>query len=349
MPREIIHWDVLERTRAGLEANGQPELARVLTEHRPAAYLGAMAPDAPYYAYLGASEMRTMLAEIIHGRGGEDTYVFPRSLATAIESRESEMDAREGLAFLMGVLSHIITDVHFHPMIFYFTGDYYHADPEERRGARARHRLFEVYLDCWFAPQLRFWNSGSIHRTLQDLGPKGTKLFQLIGEACADVTDEEQVEALPFALAHGAVWQQNYRHMAICQSAFRSTFLGATVRALNLLSGGRLAQYDALFAFGRCRKHAELDGPLQYRNPVTGEERTATLEGLRDEAVASSLEVLSECGEVLARQSGGFLRHRRGASLNYGLPGVSVAQARHFSPAGFPLPGLRLRPKGANA
>ena len=147
MPREIIHWIVLERAADRAKAAGCPAIAEAISSHRDAACLGALLHDVPYYFRMGKDPFE-QVADWLHGKHSEDTLLPMRKLASAILSIPPA-ERRLLWPFFLGMLGHIGADVVFHPLVFYFTGNYHDRDPIERRAAQGRHRLFEVYLDAW--------------------------------------------------------------------------------------------------------------------------------------------------------------------------------------------------------
>ena len=74
MPREIIHWNVLERAKSCFSHKGSGRILSALRAERASAYLGAIAHDAPYYYRLGGSDFE-VIASSLHGEHGEDTLL----------------------------------------------------------------------------------------------------------------------------------------------------------------------------------------------------------------------------------------------------------------------------------
>ena len=155
MPREQVHWEILESAALRLEAQGGAESGVVdaLRTARAAGYLGAMAPDAPYYYRMGASSF-VEVAERLHGTRGEDTLAFPRELVRGAMALPPSHARQTRMALAVGWLSHVATDSIFHPAVFHLTGNYYDPDPEERLRARRRHNAFEVFLDSWWEARI---------------------------------------------------------------------------------------------------------------------------------------------------------------------------------------------------
>ena len=116
MPRELVHWRVLE----GSLKDAPSKLVQIINENKEAAYLGAIAHDAPYFHKLGKSPFAEV-AKFLHGTYGHDTFLPLYELLKACE------DDRQR-AFVLGMFSHAVADQVMHPMIYYFTGDYYHSD-----------------------------------------------------------------------------------------------------------------------------------------------------------------------------------------------------------------------------
>lgn len=325
MPREVVHGEILAAALAGC---GEQAVCvrRAVAQFPSAARLGALAPDAPYFYRAGRSALEE-IGERIHGGKGEDTWQVPRALLEHVDFAGPSAPTRDlSIAFLAGFISHCVVDAVFHPMVYYFSGDYYDPIPAKRRAARAAHRLIEVYLDAHW--RVRF----------------GGELFSLA--ACvAELTRTQALEAIVEAMAaatgsSAAEWRGAFLDLARLQRMFLSPVLGAVVRLSRLFAPGHLSDIDALFAFGRGGAHAPLDGVLTYKNPVTGEVRQRLLADIRVEAIQTVCSALVELERVLGAPTTRFFDNIPGPSLNSGLIGTNCEQMQWFSPQGLALPGL---------
>lgn len=324
MPREIVHWNVLEYGIEQLSAHRLAAVKRCLINHRAAAYLGAMAHDAPYYLHFGGSDFESV-AEMLHGSNGEDTFK-PLTRFAKLAARERDARIRELLwATFLGLVSHYATDIVFHPAVYYFTGNYYEPDRSKRQQARARHREFEVFLDSW----CRLQQPQTGHILISDVVCDLSGDFPLI---CGALTSLGSADPGPKATV--AQWQSSFIYMKRLQSLFLSPFAGRLAWCLNRLCLGRLSSYEALFSFKRNEPLTFFDQPLVYRNPISGELMTKDLREMRNEAVEEFLKIaelveplIDSCApEDVPRQLDVVV----GRSLNFGLPRAPHTQTRHF-------------------
>ncbi len=133
MPKEITHW-----TLAAALAEALPENSlfyRPIHLFPNLFFLGAIAPDIPFY-YLAGPHMKSArkLGAFLHK--GDAHALMP---VLAFLDQDQDPAAR---AFAAGVVCHILADTMFHPLVYYFSGkEGIHA------GATARHRQFETALD----------------------------------------------------------------------------------------------------------------------------------------------------------------------------------------------------------
>jgi len=336
MPREALHWDVLNTALESLEP-AHP--VRVIgAQFRSHALLGAVAHDAPYYYRLGADPFEEA-GRLLHGierpSPWSDTWQFLRLLIPAVQENDSAEVRGPLWAFLIGMISHAITDIHYHPMIFYFTGNYYHPDPVERRRAWARHRLLEVYLD-----EVIIRRSGTpVPRILRLLRSAGMldPTWHLLG---THLIPERMSEAPPGRLSGAERWRLSFLHLGWLQRLFLSPVASNLARTLNKLSRGRLAHDAALFIHPAVDPGPALSATLEFRNPVTGEDLRGSCEDLRLAAVRELSEIFETLPPLLAARRNGtssFPPPEPGRSLNYGIPGSGPSQARWYAPHGLPL------------
>lgn len=338
MPREIVHWDVLESVQERLAPTCQ--VVHRLKQYRSAAYLGALAHDAPYYYKYGRENQFVRVAETLHGTHGVDTFDPIRQLAEHItQERDS---SKESLlwAFLFGMVTHCATDIHFHPVVYYFTGNYYADEIEERLRVQGRHRLFEVYLDSWFRGRRVFWNNGRLSLVLKELSNDLSGICQLLARAASLQVSSDASLPLPDC------WQQGMQQMSFLQGLFLSAPTGALVRLLRVLGNRRLTSIDSLFSFGRHSRLGFFDQAFKYKNPVTGTEEAVTVMELKERAVCDAVKWISAFEPLVEKSTKDVqtvLGYIQGNSLNVGLYQVTHEAYRYFAEQGVDLPGLLIR------
>jgi len=341
MPRELVHWRVVQAVLEHPRLAENKVLFSSLHREKLSAYLGSLAHDVPYY-YRAGHDPFEQVADYLHGKEGEDTFDPIRQLAAAILVRPP--DEQISLwPFLFGMLTHMAADIVFHPMIFYFTGNYHAEDAEERHRAQARHRLFEVYLESWIRPRVQF----SFGTTLQQLL---TQNRDRNNRFAANVLDSILLPEIIWPEKfHGVEaerrWLSGFKQLAFYQRLFVSPAIGAGFRGFTKLSGKRFLGIDALFNFGRKEPSQALHGPLKFRNPVSGENCSASLDEMLQESIELSIEYILLFEPLVSgatREVDAVLGNILGSSLNYGAPRAKVEYGMFFSPDGFPLPGLTL-------
>lgn len=335
MPRELIHWHVVDRVLR--ERNLPEQVSRILERNLPIAMLGSFAHDVPYYFKAGHDDFE-QIADYLHGKDGEDTFVPMKGIAGAILALSPER-REPAWALLLGMLSHMAVDAVFHPMIFYFTGNYHDPDPAERPRAQSRHRLIEVYIDAWIEPQIRFPHGTGISTLLRSIGDR--QVQQL-----ADLLDSVLLPEL-FS-GNGAPqkrWLSGFKQLGLYQRLFTSSTVGALIRGVS--ATGKLRGIDALFSFGRNRNRRFFDQVLCFQNPIDGSAHEATGQQLIDESVSLTrefMELLEPLVSGRETDAEAIFRGRIGPSLNFGLPGARADSAKHFSKQGLPLKGLNRLP-----
>jgi|GEM_PF-6721177 len=334
MPREITHWHILSEAVSRISSAGEFEGLR---RHLSLAYLGAMTHDAPYYLNWGRDPLGNQLAERFHGSHGEDTLITWRKLASQIHSHP-QTDEREALAaFWIGVISHWVVDTTFHPLIFYFTGDYYHPEESQRLQARSRHRLFEVYLDAHFSKLRR----SDYPKLFTELFPSCDNFKPLISRQLRSAIAESQQLALPQEF-----WDHCFADISRIQKLCFSSTAGVLFRLLSFFSPRQIGSLDSLSSFLRHEDSAIFRAKLSFQNPVTGEQCQATIDDLTEAAISALMLWITESWEFLTDPTAelrGPLQSAVGISLNYGTFHSVPEAATHYSKEGLKIAGLALQ------
>ena len=301
-------------------------------------YLGSIAHDVPYY-YRGGHHPFEQVSDKLHGKNGEDTFDIIRSLTRGILARPPQEQITLW-PFLFGMLTHIATDSVFHPAVFYFTGNYNDQDAARRAQAQARHRLFEVYLDSWLKPESRFeWGYYVKSLLLANREQNNDLICELLEEAASltalGLHDPKKPDTEPH-------WKSGFKQYGIIQRLFLSNAAGALMKLLAAASRGKLTGIEALFSLGR-EPNVFFESPLEYKNPVTGQEFKATVDELLQQSIDRSAEYITLFDPLVSGESndidavlGGVV----GPSLNYGTTHSKAEDGVFYSPEGVPLKGL---------
>jgi hypothetical protein len=309
-----------------LQSEGAGKVAELIERHKISALLGAMAPDVPYYYGFGASSFENA-AERIHGKDGEDTFDAIRDFAVHLSDVKG--DERDYLSsFIIGFISHCIADWHFHPMIYYLTGDYYNSDSKKRALVQAYHRAFEVYLDAWFGEQTpSLWGDVKVSKLLRLEGSRFKAVCEMLSRSstCTFEVMEEGPKA----------WRKGYQDLGLIQALCLSSPVGHGFRSLNKLLGGKLAPLAALAKAGRPFDKASFEQPITYKNPLTGVGAEERIDSLRDKAVDEFVSIVRQLEPLWLGTSADLrelLSDLKGKSLNVGLVGEKTSDAKFYSP-----------------
>lgn len=345
MPRELVHWAVLQEAAMRRIKAGDVEVAGCAMKYRPASFLGAVAHDVPYYYKFGGNPFEE-IAGSLHGEHGEDTFE-PIRVAAGLIAAYPEQERGHIRALLLGMISHIATDVVFHPFVYYFSGNYHDEDRAKRLEARRKHRLLETYLDSNIAAKYEQWNHGSMPTVLRRLGSAKAAVYKFLDSAIVSAAVSEFARSSEHPArwdadsASGDEFSTGIGTMQLCQSVFCSTLCGAIARGLTKTAAPNLAPIEALFSFGRRGKIPQLDRAVEFQNPVTGERKTATVDHLFEEAVVLCADLFEAFTPWLFdRGSKAEFANVYGPSLNFGLPKAPIAAAKYYSQTGLALPGL---------
>lgn len=142
MPKEGTHWLVAERLGAVLEGSVAGASAANYPHIRA---FGAIYPDIIFYLPDDGTELT--LAHRYHGEGGEDTYDLVRRAVSFIAE---PAHPNPWWSFVVGLVSHIVADQTFHPLVYYLTGNDEAQDMNLRIRAIAAHRKWEALMDLFF-------------------------------------------------------------------------------------------------------------------------------------------------------------------------------------------------------
>ena len=254
MPREVLHWDVLSRSAelcdgksknrvvlsAGQEFNKLPIVGSILEKYEAFASLGAILHDVPYYYKRGKHQFHSV-GDNLHGYNGANTREHFISLVELLVAKKKNQDIElknKLWAVLLGMLSHHATDIVFHPVVYYYTGNYYDKDPIEMRAARFAHRLFETYLDSW-----------AVFNQVRSSRRKISELIDELGEDIYEVLRFVS-EGLPYQIGDTDLygcWLSGLNTMSGYQSMFVSPIYGGIVSLLAKLGISFAKNFDPLF------------------------------------------------------------------------------------------------------
>ncbi|MEE4364496.1 MAG: zinc dependent phospholipase C family protein [Desulfotignum sp.] len=283
MPKEISHWYL-----AGLVRENLPEESLFylpVHTHENLFFLGAVAPDIPFYYLLGPKKNRIQAAADPFHR--PDVQALAPVLAFFDSKRVLQPDPA-ALALAAGIICHILSDTAFHPLVYYFSG----ISPVHP-GATARHRQFETALDLYFqhlaGPNAR----ASLGRILEKVEVSRSRLLRLLGDVF-NLGGSHERTCLGYAV----------RSHAFYQALFRATMLYRILHRMNLTS--HWVPDSALSLIYPVDHGVALPFFYQvfhYRDPVTGRHCKAGIPDLTRQVERSALCLLDMVSAKLAQQN----------------------------------------------
>lgn len=293
MPKELTHWLIAERAAAGLGAENH--LRRAIEDHRSAYLAGAVLPDTLLHLFRGPHASSALhLARSFHDTTGNSfapvihaERTFPGKLPPAL------------LASLLGVITHIATDIIFHPFVYAQTGT----------AGVGRHYQIETGIDGYFL----------LNGTL----PAITHLKDLMSPD----TQETIVTTCNLILNPAGTLPRTALEQALAfhcrfQAMYGSTFWKLAVRLLAVIVGSPFSEQRHLF-YPLSHAAAAVgieDGPMEWRHPVSGEQRCSTPEVLANDAVQRIIELFTTIDT--SGSLAGALEDSPGENLLTGLHGI---------------------------
>jgi len=301
LPKEITHWIIADRIH---EQMGDCPLKSCLSENIHMYYVGAVAFDTPYYLTGSDQGFFQSLAARLHGIKGENTY---DPIYMLFKSYPSEIP-RPVFAFLCGVVTHIMIDSAFHPLVYYLTGDYNDPDPAAKNRAVVNHRQWESGLDIHMSDNFYIQDPGWLKRTLNSVQINQDELLDCLcmlyfmsSQAC-----RRQVTK---ALTLHAGWLSN--------AANRPLYF--LYKLASLFSGGRLKPVLASF-YPTSINREYYRQEFIYHHAGWKEQRRESIMEIEQRAIASSLDLLMHWRKLPdSKEITVFLKGLRGPSLETGI------------------------------
>jgi hypothetical protein len=280
---------------------------------------GAVFHDVLFYLRGEHPEALKLLPHGLHGAHGEDTYELLRVYAPHMFKMRS---VALPTAFFVGLAAHIFADATIHPLVYHFTGNYYDEDPVRRTQAVRRHRTLETLLDMVAAGGPEAVEKTSLREVVN--GVEGPLSLACPAELLGNMAGVE-------ALAATKSLADALDTYCMVQALTRMPTLANLLREFEGWLPDKGRELAALFYAPKLWElRAPVSGPLTFRNPVTGEVFTQSLDGLMDLAARQTAWFCTSQAPGL-NASGALAETAPGPSLDMGLAGVSTSQARHFA------------------
>ena len=314
MPKEITHWTIADMAASKTRSTAA---AHAVKKYRNLYYLGAVVFDTPYYgAALPGYGFLKDIGDKLHGSQGENTF---EPLQSMLDQFMATADDRL-LAFALGAITHVVVDSQFHPLIYYYTGNYFDKDPRKRRAAMANHARFEVFLDLHYYGRLKLINDGSMAKTIRGTGMDLGHLSSLVSLLFFSKRGANLPTVRRSLRMHGRLQTLFTRPLARRISSLLTGI--ETMGRFTSLCYPRMTAIDAPF-FSR---------KIEYRHPVTGDACRRSIADLEDGAITRILELFDTvCAEQDAGADVNPLAELCGPSLESGLLNSTGDQMKYFN------------------
>ncbi len=381
MPKEMTHIVLAEEACQVLgntsprHNKGRREIATLLREQRNAYYFGSVAPDIFFYDIAFPLENKKCprggdWGNAIHGTRGENTMAHIFAMAHILnESRlQASLGYRNGmpekhrklcLAFAMGYLTHVALDTVLHPIVYYFSGNYYAPEPTAKKWSETRHRTIESLLDLLVLERT--------HRTFTELNtPVLVKMsakqqkvvlgfFTLAlrmafgnestpaipGDRWFQPRDNIYTDPLYKTVKRGTIKQR------ILNRLFRIRVAGKSALLLNRKNRDKFSEFSTLMYPARTytaylkkwRNPLDLYALQHFRNPLTNQEKKISFADLSKRSLARCRRYLVAFDRLVnhLEQEAALKKILNGPSLNNARPGVPTKEMQFFAP--LPLNG----------
>lgn len=297
MPKELTHWILADRVYAEL-ASDCP-MKGIIANNRDHYLAGAVLPDT--LMHLNHSPQNDTAIELAHRF--HDTNNNSYAPLIAAEKKFPEGLSDNVIACLLGIITHMQADIVFHPFVFNVAGIH----------DTGRHYRLETALDIYLIRR------GAIPpaKHLRDLVTSDNR-DELI-TACSLIFDPG--EELPRSVIERAM-NLHCRY----QNRYDRLLWRLLARLLGNLPGSPLRERQQLFYPLNLAYDDDMLMKGRWQHPVSGEQRTTSIEELADQVVKQTMTVLEEIGRRGSFYSA--LSDPPGHNLLTGLYGVTRSEMK---------------------
>lgn len=373
MPKEITHIQLAEAIKGELlQSNGygSPEIKNALAKHGNVFSFGSISPDIFFYDIVLPFDGRHALrggpwGDAIHGNRGENTMAHIFAMAEILNSPQLQKsmgykdkmpkdDADLCLTFGAGYLTHVALDTVMHPLVYYFSGNYYADDPSAKKWGEARHRAIETLLDLLVLQKLNKKLSKVNAAKLMTLSRREEKVvlgFYALALRLAFGNEEEPLmpsEPLfspPKDIYHDRLYRaarRGYHKQRFMNRLFRIKALGKAALKLNWYKKQAIAEFSTLMYpaatyssyLKRYKPALDLLSLKSYRHPVSNQQHSIDYDVLARRGVARGMRYIAAFDKLVQSPSKkkALSYILNGASLNNGAPGVPANSMKFFAP-----------------
>ncbi len=320
MPKEYAHWTLAEKVYDTLE---NPDLRSLLAENKGLYELGAVAPDIPFYTFLGKRGREFLSAGwSLHGQDGVNTFAFLANLNCFFDLQNDDNRNKPIWAFMLGAIAHIIADSQFHPLVYYFSGSRLFPDSKVSQKATYRHRMIETYLDLHYMQMSALSHRGKLAAVLDSIIIKKSDLLILL--SCLFFSRKDY----PSQAMKGSIW----RHKTIQSKFFKSHYM-AFLNVVNKLPFIDLDDVIALFyPKQRDMPIPFFHKPIRFLHPVTGEMFEQSISDLEQSVIRTCHGIFSVLESWRTGKSPEFrIESLKGPSAFTGLQNSKPETMTHFN------------------
>ncbi len=312
MPKEITHWIIAKEALLSLQ-NSTP-IKRAILNTENLYFCSATLPDTPYYYRGKKGESLRISADRFHNHQQNSFSAFQQVLQSPTNlSFEAELSA------IAGIISHIVTDAVFHPMICFLSG---RESGPYRQKAIAKHRIFETSLDLFFLEQDESDAKLLLSQYVTDLEVDQKDLCTILSQLLG-IHQETEIPLLV----------KSIKDHCFCQRQFNRVL---PVWLLNFINVLRPNQMDTLLALSYVYvKKASVpfsNKPINYRHPVTGDPYSKRFNELKDDAVLQIIEIFTALNKCSNREDlRRLFQQICGPNLVTGLSDSTSSEMKYFS------------------
>lgn len=317
MPRDITHFLIAEHVQTAL----QPDLFwQPILRNINCLRVGSVFPDALYYLVrpCRVPAVKT-LPDALHGKDGQDTFVIIKHLLTRLPDSQIH---EQLLAFLAGIVTHLFTDMTFHPLVYFLTGNTCDPDKSTQTLAVQKHRQLETLIDIYFCGGLEHVGAYPLASYLRMLE---TEQHILFWNAARGFFPDDQKDEVTNAMLSA------YKTFALVQAVCTHKILRRILTSLGRLLPPYAKEVTALlYAPPSKQLLRNIAGRLAYQHPLSGEPYTTTLQHLFHQAVDQSVDFCQLLKKVVSGEMS-VEEVPVGPSLELATPGVAAAEMRYFA------------------
>ena len=375
MPKEITHCILAERAAHTMAASANSrkkavgqEIYFLFEKHPELLYFGSISPDIFFYDIklpweFGVKHRGLVWGDVIHGTDGENTLKHVFGMLHILQSADLQQQLTPGRAltheekngltlFVLGYLTHVALDTVMHPLVYYFSGNYYAHEYRERLRAEARHRAIETVLDLYNLATIdsdlrkyRAMKKMALPKKWRDLV---LSLYTLaLRRAWPELTERQFGNvAAKTAREHPlfTVALRGYKKEILFNRIFQNPRLARLGLWYNKKKHDALhAHSSLLYPAQSYHEYRDLDNDNQllsfaalktYRDPVDDREKNVNAQHLTKKAIARS-HAFFRAAWLYAQghiTEDAAARTLKGYSLNHGRLNTRTDAMRHFNP-----------------